>query len=79
MLVEFAALLPQTVGDMGRPLQRVEVEDVMQWHRFEAARTMLPSDAQLGDLNWKQLVKFLICRALENLSLIHISEPTRPY
>ena len=66
MSVEFAALLPQTVGDMGRPLQRVEVEDVMQWHRFEAARTMLPSDAQLGDLNWKQLVKSLICRAFEN-------------
>ena len=70
MIVEFVAELPLPL-DKGRRLHDVQVDDIQQWHRFEAVRTMAPSFACLGDLNWKQLVKFVIGRALEKAGFAH--------
>ena len=60
---QFAAELPEA-SDKGRRLDGVHVEDVMVWERFVAARTMSPTGSHLGDLNWRQLVAFIICKAL---------------
>ena len=66
MEVSFAATLP-TPTDKGRLLSTVHVADNMGWHRFVAVRTMAPVVAQLGDLNWKQLVSFIAGAALRKV------------
>ena len=67
MLVEFAALLP-SLQKTGRLLCSIDSQ-CMQWHRFEAVRTMTFDDTRLGDLDWRGLVKFIIAGALRKIGL----------